>query len=133
MNPPAFWPHIKHFRPEEFRCSHCGAEHMQKDTMIRLDMLRERLGVPLIITSGYRCPEHPIEAKKVATGGKPGVHSTGHAADIACRGELAYRILSVAPSLGFIRIGVNQKGSSRFLHLDDYVGDEFIRMTVWSY
>ena len=126
---PAYWPRIKFFKPHEFVCSHCGAEHMQKDTVLRLDLLRERLNTPLILSSAYRCPEHPIEKAKT----KPGVHSTGHAIDIACNGELAYRILTHAPSIGFNRIGVNQKGSGRFIHLDDYVGSEFVRMTVWSY
>lgn len=134
MNPPAFWPHIKNFSPEEFQCK-CGncnhAEHMQKDTMIRLQLLRERVNQPLIITSGYRCDKHPIEASKI----NPGVHNTGHAADIACHGELAWLILRHAPEIGFVRIGVQQRGvhNSRFLHVDDYVGNEFVRPTVWSY
>lgn len=134
MNPPAFWPHIKYFKSQEFYCK-CGKcqnmEHMTKDTMLRLDILREKVGRPMIISSGWRCESHPVEANKT----KPGVHTTGHAVDVLCSGELSWAILRHAPETGFVRIGVSQKGNhgSRFLHLDDYVGSEFIRPTVWSY
>ena len=33
----------------------------------KLQSLRTELGFPFIITSGYRCEEHPIEARKKNT------------------------------------------------------------------
>jgi DNA-binding NarL/FixJ family response regulator len=44
------------------------------------------------ITSGYRCPKHPIEAKKAA----PGAHSTGLACDIGVSGSEAHQVLLLA-------------------------------------
>ena len=79
------------------------------------------------ITSGYRCPKHPIEAKKAT----PGAHSTGLACDIGVSGSEAHQVLSLAMELGFTGIGVQQKGTGRFIHVDLTVGQN--RPTVWSY
>ena len=46
--------------------------------MEKVDELRDRCGFPFVITSGYRSPQHPIEAKKDV----PGTHAQGIAADI---------------------------------------------------
>lgn len=102
---------------------------MQPEFMDRLQALRKAYGKPLIVSSGYRSPLHPIEAAKPL----PGAHSTGHAVDLAVRGEDAYKILVLAPQFGFTGIGVQQKGSGRFIHLDDIVDPRFPRPTIWSY
>ena len=88
------------------------------------------LNFSFVVSSGYRCPNHSIEAKK----SKPGTHTTGLAVDILCRGEEAYKIITYAQEYGFTGIGVNQKGSGRFIHLDiaDH-SEERPRPTVWSY
>ena len=53
------------------------------------------------------------------------------AVDITIRGEDAYKLIQVALEHGVPRIGVNQKGSSRFIHLD---GDTSKPSPVfWSY
>ena len=44
---------------------------MCPDFLQKLDALREVCGFPFIITSGYRSPNHSIEAAKA----KPGTHS----------------------------------------------------------
>ena len=67
------------------------------------------------ITSGFRDVTHPIEAKKKKT---PGAHTTGCAADIAVSREDAFDLLSLALTKGFTGIGIQQKGSGRFIHLD---------------
>lgn len=117
------WPY-KFFTPDELRCKHTGKLAMDPGFMARLDTLRERFGAPLVITSGYRDPSHPAEQSKA----EPGTHSQGIAVDIAIRGEAAVRLLELALPLGFRGIGVQQKGPSRFLHLDT-------RQTpaMWSY
>jgi zinc D-Ala-D-Ala carboxypeptidase len=79
------------------------------------------------ITSGYRCPKHPIEAAKKASG----AHSTGLAADIGVDGGEAHKILSLAMQLGFTGIGVQQKGAGRFIHVDLVKSPP--RPNVWSY
>ena len=119
------------FTEEEMRCQ-CGCEQdgMHSEFMEKLTSLRADWGQPMTVTSGYRCPNHPIEAKKT----KPGTHASGRAVDIAVQGEDAYKFLCAALGHGFTGIGVNQKGSSRFIHLDDLTRDEgWPRPTVWSY
>ncbi|MBE0659964.1 MAG: peptidase M15A [Bryobacteraceae bacterium] len=43
-----------------------------------LEALRAKAG-PLKVNSAYRCPKHPVEARK----SKPGFHARGLAADLA--------------------------------------------------
>jgi uncharacterized protein YcbK (DUF882 family) len=115
------------FKAEEFNCSHCGVNAMKPEFMSKLQALRTAYGKPMTITSGYRCPQHPIEAKKI----KPGAHSSGCACDIAVNGQDAYKLLKLAFVAGFTGIGVNQKTSGRFIHLDTL--EEAPRPNVWSY
>ena len=81
----------------------------------------------MFISSGYRCPSHPIEAKKPM----PGTHSLGVAVDVAVSYEDAYELIAIAMAHGIKRIGVNQKGSGRFIHLDS--STKHPSPTVWSY
>ena len=106
---------------------------MDEDFMRQLDLLRDAFG-PLVVTSGYRCPEHPLEVAKA----RPGAHATGKAVDIAVKREEAYRLLQIVfrsdvfrSDWNFTGVGINQKGSGRFIHLDTV--SEGIRPTVWSY
>tara|TARA_B100000524_G_C23552305_1_gene335261 strand:- start:224 stop:601 length:378 start_codon:yes stop_codon:yes gene_type:complete len=118
------------FKPEEFACQHCGKEGISPNLLDKLQEFRTYLGFPFVVTSGYRCLEHPIEAKKT----KAGVHASGLAVDILCRGEQAYIILANAAKFGFTGIGVNQKGNSRFIHLDiSEPENDRPRPHVWSY
>ncbi|MEM5852928.1 MAG: D-Ala-D-Ala carboxypeptidase family metallohydrolase [Candidatus Aenigmatarchaeota archaeon] len=57
------WSKVKYFRPEEFACK-CSIHKnipvydMDESLVLTLDRFRSMLGVPILITSGYRCPEH---------------------------------------------------------------------------
>jgi uncharacterized protein YcbK (DUF882 family) len=116
------------FSADEFNCSHCGKNEMKPEFMSRLQALRMKYGKPMRVTSGYRCPEHPIEAKKA----KPGTHASGLACDIGADGQEAYELMKHAFALGFTGIGVSQKsGGPRFIHLD--ILEEPPRKNVWSY
>lgn len=121
------WNKYPNFSAKEFDCSHCGKNEMRADFMERLQALRNAYGKPMRITSGYRCAEHPIEAKKA----KPGAHASGCACDVGVEGADAHHLLSIAFQLGFTGIGVNQKGTGRFIHLDTLKGPN--RSSVWSY
>ena len=121
------WDKYPNFKAEEFNCRHCGKNEMQSEFMARLQHLRGIYGKSMTISSGYRCPQHPIEAKKDA----PGPHSTGLACDVAVQGAEAHKVLTLALELGFTGIGVQQKGTGRFIHLDMVAGAN--RPTVWSY
>jgi zinc D-Ala-D-Ala carboxypeptidase len=122
------WGKYPNFKPSEFACQHCGAEGIQERLLDKLQAMRTKYGKPMRITSGYRCPSHPVEARKST----PGAHALGLAADVGVEGAEAYRILQIALELGFTGIGVQQKGSGRFIHLDVREG-ELPGPVVWSY
>ena len=87
--------------------------------------LEGTLGRELQITSGYRGPDHPIEAKKA----KPGEHAEGLAIDVvAVGGTPVFEIVEAAIDLGCKRIGISRK--SNFIHL----GLDTTRVTsIWTY
>lgn len=78
---------MKHFTEKEFRCKCCGSTGSpQAAANFRalvdevLDPAREKLGKPIRVNSGYRCPKHNL-----AVGGvKNSQHMAGEAADICC-------------------------------------------------
>ena len=120
----------KYFTEDEMKCTHCGSYEMDHDFMQKLDQLREDMGFVFPITSGYRCPNHPIEARKKA----PGAHTTGKAADIGVKGEEAYKLIEGAIELRFKGIGIAQKGEGRFIHIDDIESSPSRpRPWIWSY
>ena len=120
----------KYFTEKELECKHCEEQGIDPAFMQKVDKLRGELGFAFPITSAYRCPDHPIEARKHA----PGAHASGRAVDIAVRGEQAHRLLPAALDAGFTGIGVSQKGGVRFIHLDDLPNSEGRpRPHVWSY
>ncbi len=128
---------MKHFDISEFRCN-CGKclrrtePPMDPNFLDLLDGLRDLADFPFIITSGYRCSEHPIEKAKQS----PGPHSTGKAADIALFGNRLHTVLFSHAVYWFTGIGLNQKGdiSQRFLHLDTCeAGPNRPRPHVWTY
>lgn len=114
----------KYFTEAEFKCKHCGKCEMDQTFLDKINKLREEYGQSLVVTSGYRCSEHPIERSKVTTG----MHTTGKAADFAVDGANAQKLLMLALQQGFTGIGVQQKGSGRFIHLDTRD-----RPALWSY
>jgi len=124
------WADYPNFTEGEFRCKHTDKCEMDAAFMEKLQKLRTAFGKPMRITSGYRDVTHPIEAAKEA----PGAHATGHAADVAVVGADALRLVHLAVMYGFTGVGVQQKGSGRFIHLDDLtVHDNFPRPMIWSY
>jgi uncharacterized protein YcbK (DUF882 family) len=121
----------RYFAADEFACKHCGHNQIDADFVTRLDNLRHEYGKPMVISSGYRCPEHNAA---VSSTGRDGPHVSGKAADIAVSGADARRLLGLAIALGFSGIGVQQKGSGRFLHLDDLDdSSNRPRPWLWSY
>jgi len=123
---------MSYFTDDEFRCQcGCGRSEMNINFVNLLNAIREDYGKPMVISSGYRCPDHPIEARKPNGGGS---HSTGWAADVAVQGADALRLIEVALKHGITGLGVNQKGSvGRFIHLDQVPDEKFTRPTTWSY
>ena len=114
---------MKHFNESEFN----EFDKMDKALLIMLDNLREVYGYPIKLTSSYRSPEHPIEARKT----KPGEHAYGAAVDIICvGGEATFKLVEAAIKVGFTRIGISRK--KNFVHVGiGYEGAPPI--TIWTY
>lgn len=119
----------RHFSKNELRCK-CGCDFpgMDGNFIIRLEHIRGLMGSPLYLSSAYRCPAHN---QKVSHSGPKGPHTTGRAVDIKIGGIDAHRLLKFAFAAQFTGIGVNQSGSTRFIHLDDLTRAN--RPMVWSY
>ena len=123
---------MSYFSDDELRCqSGCGELIFDDNVRAKLNQIREDCGFPLPVTSGYRCENHPVEKAKTTNGRPVGAHTTGKAVDIGVRGERAHTLLCVAVLRRCPRIGVNQKGDSRFIHLD--WDEDRPSPTVWSY
>lgn len=123
------WDKYPNFSEKEFRCSHTGLCEMQEEFMDILQTIRTEYGKPMTVSSGYRHPTHPVEARKE----RAGEHSQGMCADISVRGKDALELLTIALRLGVKRVGVQQKGSGRFLHLGIGESDYFPTPHIWSY
>jgi len=122
------WGKYPNFKAAEFKCSHCGSEGIKEALIAKLQAMRTEYGKAMRITSGYRCPKHPVEASKSV----PGAHALGIAADIGVEGAEAHRVLALAMKHGFTGVGVQQKGTGRFIHVDIRNG-ELPTPAVWSY
>lgn len=110
---------LKHFDFEEFDCPSLEGSglpttdggKMNLDFLHKLDEARELAGVPFIITSGYRTPQHNLDV-----GGRVGSsHIKGLAVDISCDNSgHRERILTALIQVGFKRIGI----AKSFIHTD---------------
>ena len=110
-----------HFNAREFRCS-CGKSHetlLASELVDKLEQLYTALNCSkIIVTSGYRCPEHD----KAVGGTSSGQHTKGTAADVCCYGQDGQPISSKtvcckAQDLGFGGIA-NITSSYQYTHLD---------------
>lgn len=124
----------KHFSDEELGCRcGCGVFGMTPDFIEKLEELRLAYNKPMIVSSGYRCPEYN---DKISTTGRLGPHTTGRAIDILASGVDVYELLYFAIGYEFAGIGVKQSGPhyQRFIHLDMLDNAPGCpRPTVWSY
>lgn len=120
----------QHFTRAELACRHCGRMELPLDFIDRLERVRVKVGFPMPISSGYRCPEHN---SIVSNTGPSGPH-TKRAVDVVLNGQQALTLITVALREGFTGIGVQQKGDARFIHLDDLPNAPGQpRPHVWSY
>lgn len=117
------WDDIKHFKKEEFSCFCCDANEMDMDFVKTIDNMRDTLGIPLIIMSGYRCEKHNEEVE-----GKPNsAHLRGKAVDIKIElSRTRYVFLRIALKT-FKRVGIGKT----FIHVDQ---DETLPpLVAWIY
>lgn len=88
----------KHFKVKEFACKDGSQVVFIDDYLVSiLDILRNQIGKPVIITSGYRTPER----NKKCNGAKYSYHMRGMAADIRVDGmsakEIANKLDKIVP------------------------------------
>jgi len=103
------WPS---FSPAEIACRGTGAIKINTDAMDKLQTLRNRLGKPLIVRSGYRSPSH-----NRAVGGAPASkHMLGTAFDIAMSNHNPVAFEAAARAVGFLGFGFYSR--SGFMHID---------------
>ena len=78
---------MKWFKEKEFACKCCGQlpplarENVKALVSEVLDPVREKLGMPIVVNSGYRCEKH----NKDVGGVRNSQHLRGEAADIHCQ------------------------------------------------
>ena len=98
-------------------------ENMNKDFLFVLDEAREFAGIPFVINSAYRSPNHPLSVKNPTSS-----HIKGLAVDIkATDNETRFKIVEALISVGFTRIGI----ADTFIHVDlDFDKRQNI---IWTY
>lgn len=119
-------PSTKDFAESEWRSAECPLHHhMNPHVMNKVQKLRDYMNQPLIINSAYRCPEHPVEARKI----KPGQHSKGLAVDIHVSDSyMAAKIIAYAIRELDVK-GFAYSAKDNFVHLDWRTGV----MVTWNY
>jgi len=119
-----------YFKAKELTCK-CGCNTVEFDLgfLATLNAIREECGFSFPLSSAYRCPLHPIESRKQ----RLGAHTTGKAVDVLCSGVNALEVIRVAQKHGIERIGVQQKGGGRFIHIDACTEEEGFPPAIWSY
>jgi len=126
------WSDYPNFTPAEMACKHTGQHGVKPEIMRLLQAMRNELGRPIKINSGYRHPTHPIEARKVKTGNEPhpSPHPSGLAADIGfVDPRTCHELVRLAIKHGATGIGISQRpGQPKFVHVD-----LMPRKAVWSY
>lgn len=107
------WPD---FSPAEMASRDSGLVYVNEDLMDLLQGLRDQLGVPLRITSGYRTPRHNTRVG----GASRSQHMLGRAADIVVDNVDPAELIGLAQDLG--ATGVGRYPRQNFVHLDVRVG-----------
>jgi len=105
-----------HFRAEELACpcDECDRLVVHWALVELLQRMRWRVGRPIIVTSGFRCPSHNEEVG----GSTASLHIFGMAADVQCSGLTPRQLRDIADDCGAGGLGVYP----RHLHVD--VGEE---------
>lgn len=86
-----------------------------KELAERLQLIRDALGVPIAISSGYRCPE----LNKAVGGSKNSQHQLGLAADIHAKGYTAQELFNFisGSNFGFDQLILERVGGKEWVHI----------------
>lgn len=105
----ARWPN---FSPAEIADRSCGKVLIDPVALDKLQLLRDALGKPLIVTSAYRTPEH----NKAVGGAADSQHLKGAAFDIQLANHEPAYLEQVARRVGFT--GIGRYPANGFIHVD---------------
>ena len=102
----------KNFNLREFVSPDTNEVKLENEVVFRLQKLRDKIGKPITVTSGYRTHEY-----NNYVGGVPkSYHKLGQAADIYCSGVSTKNLAKLAKEVGFRGIGTYI--NSGFVHVD---------------
>lgn len=103
------WPN---FSPSEIACRGTGNIRINEAALDKLQALRAALGIPVIVNSAYRSPEH----NRRVGGAQASKHLTGTAFDISMANHDPASFITAARKAGFVGIGTYPR--SNFVHID---------------
>ncbi len=107
-------PLSPHFKTKDFtcKCGVCRNQRLSKELITKLEAVREAIGQPITVTSGFRCELYQANlAKHGLQTAKNSMHCQGQAADIVAADMAA---LYTACEVEFKAIGI----AKTFLHVD---------------
>lgn len=86
-------------------------EGLDPRLVILMDQWRDRAGIPIVITCGYRSPEH----NEIVGGVENSAHTKGLAADVRCSDSATrFKLIEAAFFVGFKRI----EAATKHVHVD---------------
>ncbi len=105
---------MRYFQPHEFACR-CGCgkgfADMDPHLLALLDAARDKAGLPMQLTSAFRCPAHNRAVGGVADSS----HTKGMAVDIRCADSRSrFVLIPTLVAVGFRRI----EAAPTWIHVD---------------
>ena len=119
-----------HFSKREFECSCgiCAEQQISLELVDRLEKVRLTVGLPLIITSAYRCArkQTQLRSQGLETSSGKSSHEEGQAADVVCSDmkKLELACLSLFDNVGI---------ASSFIHVDVRARKSDGSKRIWTY
>jgi len=109
----------RNFSKHEFTCRCCGRIEINPRLVDALQELRDLAGLPVRVTSGYRCPDH----NRAVGGAKHSQHLLGNAADIVVKGRSVAEMHTLAEQVPAFRDGgIGVYPEQGFVHVDVRAG-----------
>lgn len=102
----------KHFRAREFQTGNSNIVIVSNVLLKVLDTLRDKIGEPIYINSGYRTPEH----NKAVGGSTLSYHMYGMAADIRTDGHTPKQLYTILDEM--LKGWGGLEEHETFLHVD---------------
>lgn len=106
------WPN---FKPQEFACKGTGKISIHPEALDTLQELRDWIGKPFHVVSGYRSPEHNASLRGAA---QHSFHMEGVAFDISMGNHDPLEFVLNAEAIGFDGIGTYPPARGNFVHVD---------------